>query len=85
MSTATWVAKTVFGDMRVHIGTLTNTDASAVATGLKYVIGGIACVQTSATNGVGLVWNDAASAAGDIKVQSGVSGANVYSVVVFGK
>jgi hypothetical protein len=84
-STCTWAAKTVFGNKRVLIGTLTMTDGTdAVATGLKVIDGAVGCVQTSATNGIGLVWNTAASANGDIKAQSGVSG-SVYSVVVFGR
>lgn len=84
-SSATWVVKTVFGNERVQIGTLTNTDGGdAVATGLKVVHGVVASPQTSATNGVGIVWNTAASAYGDIAVQSGASG-SVYSIVVFGR
>ena len=83
-STATWVVKTVFGDQMVHIGTMTMTDGSdAVASGLQVVNGVIACPQTSATNGCGVVWNTAASGNGDIAFQSGVSG-SIYSVVAFG-
>jgi len=84
-SSATWVVKTVMGDQRVHIGTVTMTDGTdAVATGLQYVNGAIATPQTSATNGAGVVYNTAASGVGDIAFQSCVSG-SIYSVVVFGK
>lgn len=84
-SSATWVVKTTFGDQRVHIGTLTLTDGTdAVSTGMDVVHGALATPQTSATNGIGLVFNTAASANGDIAAQSGASG-QVLHCIVFGR
>lgn len=85
-SSVTWVAKTVWGNKRVFVGTMTATDGTdAVATGLKNidtvqmtknVIAGTALGDT-------VLINAAASGLGDIKVATGTSGA-VYHIMVVG-
>jgi len=85
-STLTFTAKTVMGDMRVWMGTMTATDGTdEVATGLKYLYGGVA--TPSVVPGVvpwqsNLVLNSTTN--GTIKLTTGIS-AGVYNVLFIGK
>lgn len=84
-STVTWVAKTVFGNQRVLMGTMTATDGTdEVATGLKYINAGTVSpnVVTGAMPIANLVINSTTN--GSIKLTTGVSG-GVYHIVLFGR
>lgn len=85
-SSVTWVAKTVWGNKRVLVGTMTATDGTdAVATGLKWVDTVQVTKNTAAGTALGacVTINTAASAAGDIALTTGLS-AGVYHVWVVG-
>ena len=76
----------VFGDIRVKVGILDCEDGptTGTATGLGWVVGAQATVQTAAAaTNCGLVFNTAASAAGDIRCQSAASG-DIFNVIVYG-
>lgn len=82
-STITMTVKTVFGNKRVWIGTMTATDGTdAVATGLKWV-DSVQVTVSTATNQSGATINTAASGAGEIALTSGTSG-GVYHIMVVG-
>ena len=84
-STVTWVAKTVFGNQRVFMGTMTATDGTdEVATGLKYVNYGTVTpnVVTGAETRSNAVFNGTAD--GGIALTTGIS-AGVYNVMVIGR
>lgn len=77
---------TVFGNMRVQLAEFGIADGptSSVFTGMEWVYQCQATVQTASDDGTGVVINTDASAAGHIKLQSGVSG-GIYHVLVFGR
>jgi hypothetical protein len=84
-STVTWTAKTVFGDQRVFMGTMTATDGTdEVATGLKYINFGTIShsVVAGAVSPSNLVVNSTTN--GSIKLSTGISG-GVYNLIVMGK
>jgi len=84
-STVTFTAKTVFGDKRVWMGTMTATDGTdEVASGLKYIDAGFIspAVVTGAMPICNLVINSTTN--GTIKLTTGVSG-GVYHVMLIGR
>lgn len=84
-STVTWVVKTVHGNQRCYMGTMTATDGTdEVATGLKYIDGGV--VSPNVVTGVMPICNMVinSTTAGKIKLTTGVSG-GVYSIILFGR
>jgi hypothetical protein len=84
-STLTFTAKTVFGDQRVFMGTMTATDGTdEVASGLKFINFGTATpsVVTGAAPCCNLVVNSTTN--GTIKLTTGISG-GVYNVMLIGK
>jgi hypothetical protein len=83
-STVTWVTKTVFGNKRVFMGTMTATDGTdEVATGLNYIDFGVhsPASVTGATPQCNMVINSTTN--GSIKMTTGVS-AMVYHVMLVG-
>lgn len=84
-STVTFTAKTVFGNQRVWMGTMTATDGTdEVATGLKYIVAGqlAPAVVTGAAPMCNLVINSTTN--GTIKLTTGVSG-GVYHILLIGR
>jgi len=84
-SSVTWVAKTVFGNQRVFVGTMTATDGTdEVATGLKYINYGVATpnVVTGSATRSNFVINSTTD--GSVKLTTGISG-GVYSVMLIGR
>jgi len=84
-STITWVAKTVFGNQRVFMGTMTATDGTdEVATGLSYINFGTATpsVVTGAETRSNFLVNSTTN--GSVKMTTGISG-GVYNIMVVGK
>ena len=83
-SSCTWVVKTVWGNKRVQLGTMTATDGTdEVLTGLHYI--DFACATPNVVTGTepscNLTINAAAN--GGVALTTGVSG-GVYSVLVIG-
>ncbi len=85
-STITWVAKTVFGNQRVFMGTMTATDGTdEVATGLSYINYGTATpsvVAGAVPWASNFVVNSTTN--GTVKLTTGISG-GVYNIMVVGK
>jgi len=84
-STLTFTAKTVFGDQRVWMGTMTATDGiDEVASGLKFINCGILspAVVSGANPTCNLVVNSTTN--GTIRLTTGVSG-GVYNILLIGK
>lgn len=84
-STVTFTAKTVFGNQRVWMGTMTATDGTdEVATGLKIILAGqcSAATVTGAEPSCNLVINSTTN--GKIKLTTGVSG-GVYHILLIGR
>jgi hypothetical protein len=84
-STLTFTAKTVFGNQRVWMGTMTATDGTdEVASGLKYINYGAATpsVVTGAETRSNFVVNSTTD--GTVKLTTGIS-AGVYNVLLIGR
>jgi hypothetical protein len=84
-STLTFTAKTVFGDQRVFMGTMTATDGTdEVASGLKFINFGTAMHASvaGAVSPSNLVINSTTN--GTIKLTTGISG-GVYNILLIGK
>lgn len=80
--TFVWKNKTVWGNKRVQYGLLTANGTDATPTGLKWVESAFLTPSTAA-GGSSVEINTAASAAGDIKLSTGVTG-GVYHILVIG-